>query len=586
MNDSDGIGIMNAEDNGGKEPNGSDSLLEIARVATALGEDTVASEAAALAERTAEGRFYVACVGQFKRGKSTLLSALVGDRVLPTGVIPVTSVPTVVRFGKSKTARVRIAGEWRPIDPSNLSEYVSEELNPENTKSVEGVEVFLPSDLLSAGMCLVDTPGIGSVFLGNTESTRAFIPHIDAVIIVVGADPPITGDELSLIQAVGSQVQDLLVVLNKADRVTGEERVGAAQFAKRMIESRLNRPVQRVYEVSALERLEHSGEDRDWGEFVASLERLSSQSRRMLAESAEERGIRRLSDALIRFMEEQRQALIQPLEVSEARIANLRGTVSEAERSLLDLGYLFTAEQNRLARKFEESRDRFLAQTKRQAHVELEQEVTALPHGFGPSFRISAMMAAQAVAHLHVLPWLEEQQHHAEEGYKQAMARFVELGNGFLEKLAASGSAEMAGLPERIEDVRGFETESSFVFHEFITVARPASPLRYLADVTSGLFRFYKPIVEDAHEFLDRLLETNSSRVQGDVGERVTQGRTRLESRIRKTLQDVTGVAERALVNVRNILTAGSSAVEAELERLNALRLRLKAVTEQLSSRN
>ena len=58
----------------------------------------VADEARALAERIVAGRFFVACVGQFKRGKSTVLNALVNDRVLPTGVTPVTSVVTMLRF--------------------------------------------------------------------------------------------------------------------------------------------------------------------------------------------------------------------------------------------------------------------------------------------------------------------------------------------------------------------------------------------------------------------------------------------------------------------------------------------------------
>jgi len=67
-------------------------------------------------ERLAEGRFYVACVGQFKRGKSTLINALVGHAVLPAGVAPVTSVVTVVRYGSEPRARVRLANQaWQPI---------------------------------------------------------------------------------------------------------------------------------------------------------------------------------------------------------------------------------------------------------------------------------------------------------------------------------------------------------------------------------------------------------------------------------------------------------------------------------------
>jgi len=201
------------------------ALSRLAEIAGELGSDRVSEDARSLAERLAEGRFYVACVGQFKRGKSTLLGALVGDRVLPAGVLPITAVPTVIRWGRSRSARVRFrGGTWADIAPEGLTLYVSEEFNPENTKDVAGVEVFVPSPLLADGMCLVDTPGLGSVFAGNTAATRAFIPHVDAAIVVVGADPPIAGEELALVEQVGKQVRDLVVVLNKADRTSDAER--------------------------------------------------------------------------------------------------------------------------------------------------------------------------------------------------------------------------------------------------------------------------------------------------------------------------------------------------------------------------
>src|SRR6266568_1081485 len=86
----------------------SSRLVRIAELAREFGSERVAEEATSLAERLTEGRFYVACIGQFKRGKSTLLSALVGYTVVPTGFIPVTAVPTVIRFGGELHARVRM----------------------------------------------------------------------------------------------------------------------------------------------------------------------------------------------------------------------------------------------------------------------------------------------------------------------------------------------------------------------------------------------------------------------------------------------------------------------------------------------
>src|ERR1700683_1197000 len=93
---------------------GASRLLRLADLAEELETVPVAEEARELAARISEGRFYVACVGQFKRGKSTLLNALVGHEVVPTGYVPVTAVPTVIRFGDVLHARVRMQdGVWR-----------------------------------------------------------------------------------------------------------------------------------------------------------------------------------------------------------------------------------------------------------------------------------------------------------------------------------------------------------------------------------------------------------------------------------------------------------------------------------------
>ena len=138
---------------------GASRLQRLATLVTQLGSEHVASEASELAVRLAEGRFFVACVGQFKRGKSTLIGALIGESILPTGFVPVTAVPTVIRYGSTKSARIRSTdGTWQEIALPELEQYVSEEHNPENVKGVVGAEVFVPSPLLATGMCLVASP--------------------------------------------------------------------------------------------------------------------------------------------------------------------------------------------------------------------------------------------------------------------------------------------------------------------------------------------------------------------------------------------------------------------------------------------
>lgn len=360
-------------------PVGELRLQEIARIAREAGADHLAAEAQALAQRVLEGLFFVACVGQFKRGKSSLINALIGNAALPVGVAPITTVVTVIRHGEKRSARIRFTkGDWQIIDPEQLTEFVSEEHNPENSKGVTAVEVFTPSTLLSSGMCLVDTPGIGSVFTGNTEATRTFVPHIDAAIAVLGGDPPISGDEMALVQEVSKYCQDILFVLNKADRLSDAERKAATDFSLKVLSKRLGKLHGRIFAVSAAERLAGSGPERDWASFKNALETLAKQSGSDLVRAAEERGRALISERLTRFLNEGHDALLRPIEESEKRVASLRSCVADAEQSLNDLGFLFMAEQERLGRIFREKRDAFLKRALTAARWEFAEELSQL----------------------------------------------------------------------------------------------------------------------------------------------------------------------------------------------------------------
>ncbi|MGH9344836.1 MAG: dynamin family protein, partial [Terriglobia bacterium] len=349
MPGNDDVGVAT----GASELDGAAKLLRLATLGEELGAKRVGEEARELAARISEGRFYVACIGQFKRGKSTLINALIGEPILPVGFIPVTTLPTVIRFGKQPRARIQAQdGAWREIAVPDLKQYVSEEHNPENEKQVRGVEVFLPSPMLAAGMCLVDTPGLGSVFTGNTAATQAFIPHIDAGLIVVGADPPLAREELTLVTDVAQHVRDLIVVLNKADRTTDAEKAAAVDFTLKLLEKHLQRSVGPVFEVSAAERLENHGPERDWGKLIEALEQLVKNSGRQLIRAACERGLNRLSEQLLAIIGTERDALQRPIEESERRIAAMKGTIAEAERSMRELSFVFMAEERHLSDMF------------------------------------------------------------------------------------------------------------------------------------------------------------------------------------------------------------------------------------------
>ncbi len=550
------------------EPNGDplsrlQTLSFLASEADAL---TVASDAALLVARTEKGLFYVACLGQFKRGKSTLLNALVGEPALPAGVVPVTSVVTVIRYGTRRGARVRLAaGPWRAIDMAELSAYVSEEENPNNARGVLAAEVFLSHPLLASGLCLVDTPGLGSVFEANAAATRSFVPHVDAALVVLGADPPISGDELALIEEVGRSVHNFLIVLNKADRLSDHERGEARRFAERVLVERLGRPIGPILEVSATESLSESGPTRQMPALLEGLARLARDAGADLVARAQIRGIERLTGRILAALAEQHDALVRPVEDSQRRIETLRRSVDEAERAAGDLAHLFTAEQERLSQAFTKKRDDFLARALPSAGEELESAATRSGRtGAGPRRQASAL--ARETVRRTIEAWLPQIEPVAEDLYSRAMRHFVELANEFLRRLAGSERSFAALADRALDPETGFRAPRRFYFDELFELA--PSPLRFVGGSNH------------AADYLKTLLEHNSTRVVNDLDERVLESRRHLEVQIANRLREGLDSAVVALERARVRQFAGRPGVEQELGRIESLEGRVRAVAQ------
>jgi GTP-binding protein EngB required for normal cell division len=558
---------------------GGESRAQIlARVAAEAGAQTIAEEALALAARVRTGLFYVACVGQFKRGKSSLLNALVADPLLPTGVVPVTTVVTIVRYGPQRGARVRLAGgTWRDIDIDALGEYVSEEKNPENGKGVSAVEVFTPSPLLASGMCLVDTPGIGSVFLGNTEATRAFVPHVDAALVVLGADPPISADELALVEEIAKQCPDLLFVLNKADKLPESERDEAVEFTRRILSARLGKNEAPVYEVSATEQLAGQGPQRRWPDLTAALERLAHEAGSDLVRAAEERGLALLAQRLRRCLDEERGALLRPIEESEQRIGTLHACVAEAEMSLSYLHFLFIAEQTRLSRIFARRKEEFLKRAKPAAQREFVEALHAAKPRRGLALRSKAIDLAHDISKCWLDRWLVEAQPAAEALYVEATQRFVDLANNSLAKLADTGDPALSSLPLAVSPETGFRVRSR-LYYTSMLVLTSQTPAGFFLDLLRSRERELAALERRVGRFLATLIFTNASRIVNDFDDRVLESRRQFEFQIRKMLTEVTALAEHALARAKERQEQGSQAVQAEVERIDSLSARLDAL--------
>jgi len=554
------------------------ALQRLIVIARALEAGWLAHEAADLVDQVAAGRFHVVCVGQFKRGKSSIVNALVGAVVLPTGVAPVTSVATIVRFAAEPVLRVDVGdGGWVTVPLETVADYVTEERNPENRLGVRAVEIGLPAPVLEEGLCLVDTPGIGSVFAGNTAATRAFIPRIDVALVVVGVDPPLSGDECSLVETVAQQVPDVIVLLNKADRYTEAERAEASRFTTRTLAERLRRDVGPVLQVSATEHLAGARDERDWPELVGRLRRLAANGRVALVGAASRRGFDRVLRAVRAELAAQRAALLRPVSESERRLKVLRDTLSDAAREAVALTHLITDDEQRVSREFTARGEAFVDASLAEATSELREVIAGYAGRRGVRMRQAVREAARHIAWARFDPWSAIECEAADRAYGAIAARFIAHANTFMRRVAAA-DAEAFGrltrefalpMPRRAEGRSGFP---------------PLDPLVYDSGWQSAMdwFRSRAALRQSLEgqmtPYLKGLLSMNSTHVARDLHERVTEGRHHLEAEIQRTLHDVYVASERGVATARRLHAEGQDAVRAELTRLDRLQDELAAL--------
>jgi hypothetical protein len=180
--------------------------------------------------RLAAGRFYVVVCGEFRRGKSSLLNALVErPGLFPVDVDITTCAVVTLQWDSRDSATVYFA-ETDPGNPASarkpeqirleeVGAYVKEQENPGNAKNVLRIDMGTALEQLKSGLVLVDTPGVGSLNPGHTAATRAFLPNADAILFVASAVEPLSVPELNFLKLALSECPVVVTALTMIDRV-------------------------------------------------------------------------------------------------------------------------------------------------------------------------------------------------------------------------------------------------------------------------------------------------------------------------------------------------------------------------------
>lgn len=296
-----------------------------------------------------------------------------------------------------------------------------------------------------------------------------------------------------------------------------------------------------------------------------------------LVRAAAVRGVGRVAGRLLRAIDEHRDALLRPLDDSERRIAELRWSIADAERTLADLRPLFAVAQADLASAFDAERRAFLARALPAAMGELDRALMGGDARAKRALRDRAMELARGIARRVIEEWLRDVEPRAEELYRRATGRFIEVANAFLARLRSSGDPTLARLSGELVGETAFRAKRRFYFHDLLTVASPR-PGGRLATLLRPRRWAIVAAREDARGYLERLLATNSARVSNDLADRAAEDRRRLESEVVSLLRGLSTSAERALRQARDRHVAGVEVVRAELTRLEPLRERVLAL--------
>lgn len=316
-----------------------------------------------LQDRLSAGRFYLAVLGQFKRGKSTLLNALLGEPFLPTAVVPLTAIPTLIAHGPVREVQVIFQdGRIATVTPSALDDYVTETGNPGNGLAVARVEAYHPAHLLAQGVILIDTPGIGSTLTHNTETTLDFLAEVDAALFLLSADPPITAVEVEFLQAIQQWVPRLFFLLNKVDYLTPAEQKQAVAFAERTLrqQARLNGDLT-LFPVSARLALEarQQADDHAWqSSGLAAVETqllqfLNREKQATLEQAIAAKAVATLQGAL-HLLQTERRALTMPLDELQQKRSAFQVALNTARQRRQQAADMLQGDQKRLVEHINE----------------------------------------------------------------------------------------------------------------------------------------------------------------------------------------------------------------------------------------
>jgi predicted GTPase len=204
----------------------SNDLRTLQKHANTMGLAAAASEIEAVLQRVQTDKFNIVVVGEFNRGKSSLINALLGVHVAPTDVLACTAVLTRVTYSLDRRAVIDFKdGRKEIVAFDALPEYVTKFTEEAEARAagISGATVYYPSPYCQNNVDVIDTPGLNED-AAMTQVTLSVLPEADAAIMVILAHAPFGEYERDFLESrlLTADLGRVIFVVNGMDRMNSQ----------------------------------------------------------------------------------------------------------------------------------------------------------------------------------------------------------------------------------------------------------------------------------------------------------------------------------------------------------------------------
>ncbi|HSZ45301.1 MAG TPA: dynamin family protein [Streptosporangiaceae bacterium] len=560
-------------------PDGDSTLADALDELSTLGTKRDREQLAAVRDRLAEARLRVLVVGEAKRGKSTLVNALLDRDMLPSGVTPLTAVTTTVRYSEDERAEVRFLDGHEEKNPlTSLADLVTERGNPGNRRRIAGVTVYLAAPVLADGVELVDTPGTGSVFEWDTQTAHEALPSMDTAVFVLTADPPVSATERDLLGRVAGLSVTTFAVLNKADYLDPAGLAEALEFTGQVLQD-AGGP-RRVYPMSARAALD--GGDPGFAAFRAEFTAYLASRRHSDLRTSAIAQARRIASSLADEVALTRRTAEMRAGDAAVRVEQFTARLAEVTVRGRDAVVVASAESGRLLLAMNDAADTDAPRIGREVTAQLDELFAGELRDASPTEierrgreRLTALSVAAAEA------WRRRWQETIEQGLAQVDGRLAADLKPELDVLRGA-AAELLGLDLAVPEPGARLAESRRFFY---TAGHDAGQTELLA----GAVRRHLPGEfgrRTAREHLRRdvpgLAASQIGRARGDLQYRLAEAARALMRAVEQRYADGTDRIRSALRAAADLREASAAEAARRGEELAARDQALRHVAELL----